>query len=82
MVSDTLALLICKLVNVFIKENLRGRRPADPKSCRTQREFLSIRPSVHPSVHPSPSDSEALGRDSESPGWDSEALGQEFESLG
>ena len=49
-VSDTLALLICKLVNVFIKVNLSESRAAAPKgtkSCRTQGR-ISIRPSIPP----------------------------------
>ena len=55
MVSDTLALLIYKLVNVFIKVILSGSRAAAPKgtkSCKIQGEFLFIRSSVHPSVPP------------------------------
>ena len=58
MVSDTLALLIYKLVNVFIKVILSGSRAAAPKgtkSCRTQGESVRpyVRPYVRPSVRPS-----------------------------
>ena len=48
MVSDTLFLLIYKLVNAFIKVILRGSRAAalkGMKSCRTRGIF------VHPFVH-------------------------------
>ena len=51
MVSDTLALPIYILVNVFIKVILSGSRAAAPrgtKSCRTQGDF----PFVHPFIRP------------------------------
>ena len=55
MVSNTLALLIYKLVNVFIKVILSGSRAAAPKwtkSCRTQGEFLSVHSFIRLSIHP------------------------------
>ena len=53
MVSDTLALIIYKLVNVFIEVILSGSRGAAPKgtkSYRTQGEFLSVHSFIRSSI--------------------------------
>ena len=61
MVSDTLVLLIYKLVNAFIKVILSGSRAVAPKgtkSCRAQGEFMYVRLYVRTSIPP-PKASEA-----------------------